>query len=300
LQKLLVLFIHGLAGGDGSWGKFDELIKADSQLSNKVETAHFNYPTKLFRWWPFGWRSMPAQQIADSLMTEIDRRYAEFERILLVCHSMGSLVGKRYIIANIERGLPLRVQGIIFFATPHTGAGLATAANLLSTQHHHLRQLRKDSDFLDLVTRSWVDLKCDSKVRTFYVTGGQDQAVALDMAALGWRPTVENYLGRVTKGRIIEAVREAKDGTAAERISPLKKTEMAKAAEDLLTGSGWLPEPLRTSGQTFAPGIEPASLPDAEGEAQSAHDGGEPAMDESRDADDASGSPAAAAAVAAE
>jgi tetratricopeptide (TPR) repeat protein len=177
LQKLLVLFIHGLAGGDGSWGKFDELIKADSQLSNKVETAHFNYPTKLFRWWPFGWRSMPAQQIADSLMTEIDRRYAEFERILLVCHSMGSLVGKRYIIANIERGLPLRVQGIIFFATPHTGAGLATAANLLSTQHHHLRQLRKDSDFLDLVTRSWVDLKCDSKVRTFYVTGGQDQVV---------------------------------------------------------------------------------------------------------------------------
>jgi ParB family chromosome partitioning protein len=27
------------------------------------------------------------------------------------------------------------------------------------------------------------------------------QAVALDMAAIGWRPTVDNYLGRVTKGR---------------------------------------------------------------------------------------------------
>ena len=26
------------------------------------------------------------------------------------------------------------------------------------------------------------------------------QAVALDMAATGWRPTVDNYLGRVTKG----------------------------------------------------------------------------------------------------
>ena len=114
------------------------------------------------------------------------------------------------------------------------------------------------------------------------------QAVALDMAAVGWRPTVENYLGRITKGRIVEAVREANGDAAAERIRPLKKAEMAKAAEDLLTGSGWLAEPLRTPGQIFTPGIEPVSLPDAEGERQSARDGGEPATDESGDIEDAS------------
>ena len=126
------------------------------------------------------------------------------------------------------------------------------------------------------------------------------QAVALDMAAIGWRPTVENYFGRVTKGRIIEALREAKGDSAAERIRSLKKPEMARAAEDLLTGTGWLPEPLRTPGQTFAPGVEPAPLPDAEGEAQSAHDGGELAMDESGSGDEASDPSAATAAVAAE
>ena len=39
--------------------------------------------------------------------------------------------------------------------------------------------------------------------------------VGLDMADAGWTPTVDNYLGRVTKPRIIEAVREAKgDATA--------------------------------------------------------------------------------------
>ena len=126
------------------------------------------------------------------------------------------------------------------------------------------------------------------------------QVLALDMAAVGWRPTVDNYLGRVTKGRIIEAVREAKGGTAAERIRLLKKAEMAKAAEELLTGSGWLPEPLRTPGQIFAPGVEPDPAFDAAGEAQLAHDGGEQAMDESRDMDGGSEPPAAAAAVAAE
>jgi ParB family chromosome partitioning protein len=126
------------------------------------------------------------------------------------------------------------------------------------------------------------------------------QAVALDMAAVGWRPTLDNYLGRVTKGRILQAVNEAKGDTAAERIRALKKAEMAKAAEDLLIGTGWLPEPLRTPGQTFAPGIESASSADAEVEAQSAENGGEPAMDESATDHQACELPAATAAVAAE
>ena len=126
------------------------------------------------------------------------------------------------------------------------------------------------------------------------------QAVALDMAAVGWRPTVENYLGRVTKGRIIEALREAKGESAAERVRSLKKPEMAKVAEDLLGGTGWLPEPLRTPGQSFAPGIEPAPLADAEGEAQSAQDGGEPALDESAPGNEASEPSAGVGAVAAE
>jgi ParB family chromosome partitioning protein len=70
-------------------------------------------------------------------------------------------------------------------------------------------------------------------------------ALRLDMAAAGWAPTVDNYLGRVTKARILEAVREAKGEAAAQLIDHLKKPDMAKEAERLLAGSGWLPEPLR-------------------------------------------------------
>jgi ParB family chromosome partitioning protein len=71
------------------------------------------------------------------------------------------------------------------------------------------------------------------------------RAVNLDMVEAGWRPTVDNYLGRVTKSRILEAVREAKGESSAQLIDHLKKTEMAKEAERLLDGTGWLPEPLR-------------------------------------------------------
>jgi ParB family chromosome partitioning protein len=71
------------------------------------------------------------------------------------------------------------------------------------------------------------------------------RAVNLDIAA-GWSPTVGNYLGRVPKARILEAVHEAKGEAAAQLIDHLKKPDMAKEAERLLAGTRWLPEPLRT------------------------------------------------------
>jgi len=71
------------------------------------------------------------------------------------------------------------------------------------------------------------------------------RAVRLDMVEVGWTPTVDNYLGRVTKPRILEAVREGAGERAAQLIDHLKKGDMAKEAERLLADSGWLPEPLR-------------------------------------------------------
>jgi ParB family transcriptional regulator, chromosome partitioning protein len=71
------------------------------------------------------------------------------------------------------------------------------------------------------------------------------RSVGLDMAAAGWKPTVDNYLGRVTKPRILEAVREVKGEQSVQLIDHLKKGDMAREAERLLEGTGWLPEPLR-------------------------------------------------------
>jgi ParB family chromosome partitioning protein len=71
------------------------------------------------------------------------------------------------------------------------------------------------------------------------------RAVGLDMVQTGWKPTVDNYLGRVTKPRILEAVREAKGEASAQVIDHLKKADVAREAERLLDGAGWLPEPLR-------------------------------------------------------
>jgi ParB family chromosome partitioning protein len=90
------------------------------------------------------------------------------------------------------------------------------------------------------------------------------RAVNLDMAAAGWSATVDNYLGRVPKARILEAVREAKGEASAQLIDHLKKPDMATEAERLLASSGWLPEPLRTPDAQMAdadPEARAESLP---------------------------------------
>ena len=111
------------------------------------------------------------------------------------------------------------------------------------------------------------------------------QVVDLDMVAAGWAPTVESYLGRVTKARILGAVREARGERAAQLIDHLKKGEMAEKAQELLVGSGWLPEPLRTPGRTRPEAVEPTPIEPLEpvdeptGE-ETALNGGETAMAE--------------------
>lgn len=113
------------------------------------------------------------------------------------------------------------------------------------------------------------------------------RATGLDMVAVGWRPTVGNYLGRVTKPRIIEAVREGAGERAAQLIDHLKKGDMAKEAERLLAETGWLPEPLRMvdpdadTGNTANVEAEADDLPDfltADGEEEDPAEGADEAQ----------------------
>ena len=90
-----------------------------------------------------------------------------------------------------------------------------------------------------------VQQRWDTQRRSLAVADTLAEAVSLNMAAY-WRPTVDSYLGRVTKAHIAHAVQEAVSDEAAERITGLKKQPMAKAAQDLLAGTGWLPLLLRT------------------------------------------------------
>jgi len=71
--------------------------------------------------------------------------------------------------------------------------------------------------------------------------------VDLDMRRY-WTATASSYLARVTKALIAQAVAEGVSPEAAGQLTSLDKGSMAAKAEELLSGTGWLPPVLRRSG----------------------------------------------------
>ncbi len=127
------------------------------------------------------------------------------------------------------------------------------------------------------------------------------QAMQLDMVAAGWAPTVEAFFSRITKGQMLDTVREAQGDGAADRIAGLKKDDMAVEAARLVEGTGWLPRPLRTLPLTVGSASEADGDASIAGVVQSAEIGGETAMEpQGQIADDADGQVIEPHAVAAE
>ena len=73
----------------------------------------------------------------------------------------------------------------------------------------------------------------------------QSQLPDEDAALWDWLLAREDYLGRVSKTLILEAVTEAKGKAAADNIAALKKSDMADAPPNCSAAPGWLPVILR-------------------------------------------------------
>jgi ParB family chromosome partitioning protein len=115
------------------------------------------------------------------------------------------------------------------------------------------------------LTVNAVELPWERKPRAQATADKLAEAVSLDKTGY-WRPTVRTYLGRITKARILEAVREAASDETADRMAQMKKQYMAEAAEQLLAATGWLPAFMRTP--RAAQGSTESPQPDAVTEAK--------------------------------
>ena len=83
-----------------------------------------------------------------------------------------------------------------------------------------------------------------SRANSKDLCAGLAKAVALDMRAW-WEPTASNYLDLVPKAKLMEAVTDAKGADAAKDMPKLKRADAIAFAAQALSGTGWLPVPLR-------------------------------------------------------
>ncbi|EIM72223.1 ParB domain-containing protein nuclease [Nitratireductor aquibiodomus RA22] len=252
--------------------------------------------------------------ISDRLMTELTAhrtlglRHALGERPQIAFHAaLHALTLRVFYHYGSDSCLELDLKSV-GFGTQAQGLNDSASAEAIRVRHETWAQaLPKDSADLWDALQEWdgdsqamlfahvVSLSVNAvheawnrRPRALAHADQLARAVGLDMAVAGWRPTVDAFLGRVTKARILQAVAEANGQRDADRIEHLKKAEMAEQAETLLAESEWLPEPLRTPGRDAPNAVEPDATDLVEASTdttveETAANGGEAAMAEDED-----------------
>jgi phosphoserine phosphatase/pimeloyl-ACP methyl ester carboxylesterase len=185
MPKDLILFVHGLGGEPATtWGNFPTLIAGDPAL-RQWDVDSFGFPTSLFSLPIIGRKYPKIQTLADALHTFIETKYADRNAIILACHSLGGLIARRYLVDEAKRQADLRVKGLILYAVPNHGAGLASVASHISWRHNQLAQLCRDSDLIRDLDADWTHF-VGSRVAVRYVLGGLDRVVDERSARRDW------------------------------------------------------------------------------------------------------------------
>jgi ParB family chromosome partitioning protein len=77
------------------------------------------------------------------------------------------------------------------------------------------------------------------------------ETLSLDMRQW-WTPSVEGFYQRLPKAALAELIAEAKVPLTGGTIGKITKAEAARIAAKALTGTGWLPEPLKVQSPALA------------------------------------------------
>lgn len=178
-EEKLIIFVHGLSGSAAStWGQMLQILTSDEQLKNYSYDC-YEYPTRKIRL-PFTQKMASVQEISDGLNSFIECHHKLKKEIIIVAHSLGGLVARHHILESEKASREHRVKGLILYASPLSGAGMAAIASVFNWSHVHLRQLTKNTDFLNGLNSDWGKMRLESKLKVLNVVGAVDAIVSRD------------------------------------------------------------------------------------------------------------------------
>lgn len=190
--KNLIVFIHGFVGDEKTWIKDDEtkpfidLFLNDNKVHDNFHIGVFQYYTNLLtlfpktksligiltnRKTPF---NLPINEISRLLESQLRFTYSQYENIVLIGHSMGGLVAKRYILDDIAKNSMTRVKLYVSIATPHLGSNLATYGKAI-INNFQIKDLSPLSDSITAMSGEWV--QCRRLPKRIYAQGSYDKVV---------------------------------------------------------------------------------------------------------------------------
>ncbi len=187
------MFVHGLNGDlIKTWGKFPQLLWEDPDLD--VEVVSYGYG---FYYCPLIGANESIHNIAEGLSTEIDVRCSPDDELIMVGHSLGGLIIRRYLLDQFfKRKLP-NVKKACFYAVPQNGSSLANIAGLIGWRNQQLKALCKDNKYLEEMNDQWVTTEIGNNFEILSVIGGRDSIVTSESSKSIFR----EYDVKIIEGR---------------------------------------------------------------------------------------------------
>ena len=182
MKKVVVVFIHGLKGGESTWVNdeqisFKELLESNRVIKDECEIIEYDYFTQItefmngfiskqshafmkklpiinrlnrFKKTKKVQKNKSISDLSKGLESFLRATYKNQEDIILIGHSMGGLVAKNLIIDQIESGPSINISGYISIATPHKGSLKSLFIQFSSNEHiQELKPLNKQTLCLD-------------------------------------------------------------------------------------------------------------------------------------------------------
>lgn len=175
----LLLFIHGLGStSEETWRVFEGVLSKDMDIQNRFDVDFFEYPAQKMHIPFFRPNILKIQSLSRALKSYVEAISHKYRDIILVCHSMGGLVARQYLLEEAQQQRNLKVVKIIYLAVPHTGAALASIAKYFCIFQLQIRQLCRESDFIDNLNSSWSRLGLDNAFSMLSIWGADDRVVS--------------------------------------------------------------------------------------------------------------------------
>lgn len=184
-KKIGIVFVHGLGSKAVVWNKIIDLLKKDINLKDKFVYYCYDYPTHKCNYF----KKLPnINQLSNGLESFINLKCIECDIIIIVGHSMGGLIARKYILDYIKRKKQpsLKVQKLILYSTPNNGSGFANLGTFFNPRNKQLQELSIGSGFLDDLNEDWHSLGLISQIDSKYIIAGLDDVVDVHSAKQYW------------------------------------------------------------------------------------------------------------------
>ena len=216
VDKLGVIFIYGFGNDSTCWNIFRNFLEQEP-FYDKLKIEAFDYNTGIIIPFPFNYVLKKIIQLnniictttkniksinfcAELLATDMFNKFYGIKNVLIVCHSMGGLIARKYLMDHITKHQTkyFNVKSLLMYATPNTGTDILkilkdrTRLGFIISKNKQLSDLSPDSLFLSDLNNDWFNYIELSKLNVYNAVAEDDNLVNSE--------AIESYWGRYEDG----------------------------------------------------------------------------------------------------